>query len=197
MKSADPLNHLRREPLRTLQRPRLPQLQPDRRSTSPSNREGVLPTMTVELDNIDKWFHEIPENWRGQPPRDLEERIKYNEFMIQHVRKCEHFTTSQKLKLVHQLGLDLEKTDTKLHNRHECECCGITLHVSDQIGPECAKHPDKFPCNTHRREACFRTNVSVMWSVTKKAYEKPTPIVTCETKYVKTGGLGAPPGCPR
>jgi hypothetical protein len=81
---------------------------------------------------------------------ELEEHIKYDEFMIQHVRNCKHFTISQKLKLVHQLGLDLEKTDTKLSNRHECECCGITLHISDRIGPECAKHPDKFPCNTHR-----------------------------------------------
>ena len=77
--------------------------------------------MTVELDTFEKWFHEIPENWRGQPPRDLEERIKYDEFMIQHVRECQHFTIGQKLKLVHQLGLDLEKTDTKLRNRHECE----------------------------------------------------------------------------
>ena len=106
--------------------------------------------MTTELDNIDKWLHEIPENWRGQPPRNLEERIKYDEFMIQHVRKCEHFTTNQKLKLVHQLGLDLEKIDTKLRNQHECVCCGIILHISNQIGPECAKHPDRFPCNTQR-----------------------------------------------
>ena len=30
--------------------------------------------------------------------------------MIQHVRNREHFTIGQKLKLVHQLGIDLEKT---------------------------------------------------------------------------------------
>jgi hypothetical protein len=39
--------------------------------------------------------------------------------MIQHVRKCNHFTTVEKLKLVHQLGKDLKKTDTKLLNAAE------------------------------------------------------------------------------
>ena len=107
--------------------------------------------MSILIDVLDDLLkRSSPENWRGQPSRDLEGRIKYDEFMIQHIRKCENFTIGQKLKLVHQLGLDLEKTDTKLCNRHECECCGIILHVSNRIGPECAKHPDKFPCNAHR-----------------------------------------------
>src|SRR5208337_1064617 len=94
-------------------------MQPNRRRRSSSDSEGILPMTTDQFEN---WYNEIPETWKGQPPRDLEERIKYDEFMIQHVRKCEHFTIGQRLKLVHQLGLDLEKIDTKLRNRHECEC---------------------------------------------------------------------------
>jgi hypothetical protein len=130
------------------------------------------------MNDFEKWFNEIPENWRGQPPRDLEERIKYDEFMIRHVRKCEHFTTIQKLKLVHQLGVDLEKTDTKLRNRHECECCGITLHISNQIGPECAKHPEKFPCNTHRTNSQrFNYEPTITW-----VYIPPAPPRSATTK---------------
>lgn len=31
--------------------------------------------MMIPLEDIDKWFNEIHENWRSQPLRDLQERI--------------------------------------------------------------------------------------------------------------------------
>jgi hypothetical protein len=103
------------------------------------------------LTEIDQWYEAIPMKWRSHPPRDLQERIAYDEWMIEHVKAANRFSFEQKQRLIHALSKDLEKTEIKQRNSHECACCGITLHISAEIGPECRKHPDKYPCNAHRK----------------------------------------------
>jgi hypothetical protein len=68
--------------------------------------------------------------------------------VVEHVLQAV-FDLTEKMIIPHEWMSGL-KTDTKRKHRHECEYCGITLHVSTQIGPECAKHPGRFPCNSHR-----------------------------------------------
>jgi len=62
----------------------------------------------------------------------------------------------REMKRLDRLGRTLEKQlgeTVQAHtNFHYCPCCGAptTKTPPGQVGPECAKHPEIFPCNKHR-----------------------------------------------
>ena len=54
--------------------------------------------------------------------------------------------------LTRTLEKRLNETAEAHVNFHYCPCCGLptTKTPPGQVGPECAKHPEIFPCNKHR-----------------------------------------------
>jgi hypothetical protein len=100
---------------------------------------------------------DVPEKYLGQLPRDLQERIEYLHFWITRTQLRSDFEPKVKARLLRSLGVQLEKTEKASGNEHECACCGIILRVSASIGPECEKHPGKFPCNKFRGGSVRRT----------------------------------------
>jgi len=111
------------------------------------------------------WPDDVPERFRCDTPRNLQERLAYFEFWLDRARKktpspaldtAPYSLTvwyNQQRRHIRALEKRLAETKEKLANLHECLCCGIVLTVSQEIGPECAKHRDKFPCNRHRRKS--------------------------------------------
>jgi hypothetical protein len=102
------------------------------------------------------WPDDVPERFRCDTPRDLNERLAYFEFYIARWRRkmsaaMTHDDLVVYTKHLRALEKRLAETKEKLANAHECACCGAILTVSDRIGPECQGHPDKFPCNKFRR----------------------------------------------
>jgi len=93
---------------------------------------------------------DVPEKYLGQPPRDLQARIEYLHFWITRTQLRSDYEPKVKARLLRALGAQLERTEEALRNEHECACCGITLRIPAPVGPECSKHPDRFPCNVHR-----------------------------------------------
>lgn len=87
---------------------------------------------------MDFWPEDVPERFRGNEPNELADRVAYLEFWAGRLKDP-------------GVQKRLATTRQKLAEAHECKCCGIILTATPgDIGPECAHHPGRFPCNAHR-----------------------------------------------
>jgi hypothetical protein len=94
---------------------------------------------------------DVPEQFRGQPPRDLQNRIEYYHYWIRRTEFRDDYSLEKKARLLRALKRKLQQTEEATRNEHECACCGIKLRTPAAVGPECEKHRDKLPCNRFRR----------------------------------------------
>lgn len=102
---------------------------------------------------------EVPEQFL-QAPRDLPGRVVFYEFWLERAkheavagsdRAEREFWAKVQTKHVRAMQRQLDGALEALYMAHECACCGILLtKTNDSVGPECAKHPNEFPCNHHR-----------------------------------------------
>ncbi len=100
------------------------------------------------------WPEDVPEEFKGPEPRGRGEKQRYLKFWVGYYeRKLADGSVDRDeyRRLLIGLKRRLDDVAKKLANLHDCECCGLPLTVSSKIGPECAKHPDKFPCRSHQR----------------------------------------------
>jgi len=110
----------------------------------------------------------IPDRFRGQPPRPTtieacRQRVEYWEYHVQRVHLQRFgpyaFEYQQKTQMdprlldrhLRAIQKNLDRAVAELQVAHDCACCGLLLtKTQDSVGPECIKHPDKFPCKRHR-----------------------------------------------
>jgi len=94
-------------------------------------------------------YGDIPLEFRTvEAPKEPKVEVQYYEAWIQHMENTANLTWNQKQRIIRAFQKKLEAA----RNAHECACCGIILRIPAPIGPECAKHPQKFPCNAFRRK---------------------------------------------
>ena len=79
----------------------------------------------------------------GPEPVNTAKRLAW----LSRVELCEDLSPETRAR-IHGLK---EVVQRRLAGQHECKCCGILLvATAGPVGPECAKHPEDFPCNAHR-----------------------------------------------
>jgi hypothetical protein len=140
------------------------------RSDPTVERDGDAMMQTISISKEEVLDpNRIPEQFRGPPARPItieacKKRVEYWLYHLERVRLQRFgpyaFEYQQKYEIVDSRLLDkllrvykkkLDQAIEELRNAHQCECCGLLLtKTAAPVGPECAKHPDKFPCNRHR-----------------------------------------------
>ncbi|MGA2460462.1 MAG: hypothetical protein ABSF82_03470 [Candidatus Bathyarchaeia archaeon] len=96
---------------------------------------------------LGEWLSSIPPEFKKEPVRTLDidslkGRVSYFAWFAEH---------GYTLKMRSAYKRKLDEAQEALRLVHECACCGILLtETQDSVGPECAKHPARFPCNAHR-----------------------------------------------
>jgi rubrerythrin len=57
------------------------------------------------------------------------------------------------------LRKQIREAEQAHENYHICPCCGLPTTVTPpgQVGPECRKHPERFPCRNHNKAATKRS----------------------------------------
>lgn len=91
----------------------------------------------------------------GPEPRGLLDKLRFFENALGRAKQNLTTETNQEeRKFLNYSALIISgKVATlkeQIANEHECVCCGIILHISAVIGPECSRHMNRFPCNKFR-----------------------------------------------
>jgi hypothetical protein len=109
--------------------------------------EQYFTRLERENEALGQWLNSIPSEFKTEPARTLDmESLKQR---LEHFAWFAEHGYTDKMRNAYKRKLNQAQEALRLV--HECTCCGILLtKTANYVGPECAKHPNEFPCNAHR-----------------------------------------------